>query len=165
MSTAARIRRQIFHFTSEKPFSIRDFLSHGPRAAEVAQAKAAAFKRTIATHGAVAALALKLTQGALAEHVFAVNGHSSSFRFGAVVIRFIGTCARKMHLGDEPVGLTLRALWYLGKGALNVPLVSRATQSFKRSDRQRLRQSLDLMPGWMPGLFPSLGRWQSRIIT
>jgi hypothetical protein len=189
MFAAARIRHHINNFVDDKPFSIRDFLIYGSRAAidqalsrlvksgeiirvarglfikktapfpsvlEVAKAKAAAFHRTIATHGSKAAQVLKLASKPSREYVYAVSGHSSSFRFGKAVIRLIGTCARKMHLGDEPVGLAIRALWHLGKRACNTHLASSAVQSFRRSDRRQLKQSIRLMPGWMQLCFPAL---------
>jgi hypothetical protein len=197
METAARIRRHIHQLVDDKPFSIRDFLTYGSRAAidqvfrrlvisgeiirvarglyikntapfpsvlEVAKAKAAAFRKSIASHGSKTAFALRLTSKASGRHVFAVTGHSSSFRFGNKIIYFIGMCARKMHLLNEPVGLVIRALWYLGERQCNTYVACAAVKSFGRSDREKLRQSIDLMPDWMRRLFPSLlslGQWQA----
>jgi hypothetical protein len=110
----------------------------------------------MAIHGSQAADALKLASKTSGRHVFAVSGHSSSFRFGNRIVYFIGTCARKMMLLDEPVGLVIRALWQLGKCTCSTYVACAAVKSFGRNDRQKLRQSVDLMPDWMRRLFPSL---------
>lgn len=189
MWTTASIRRHIIRFVDNKPFSIRDFLRYGSRAAvdqafrrlvvrgevlrvarglyikpnapqptvvEVATAKAAAFKRMIVTHGAAAAHALKLTSNAAGRAVFASNGHSSSFRFGHMVIYFIGSSARKMRLGDEKLGLAIRALWHLGEKLCDRSTASAAIAWFGRSDRLAMRENVDLMPDWMRRCFVSL---------
>jgi hypothetical protein len=134
-----------------------------PSVAEVALAKAAAFRRTIVIHGSQAAAFLKLVERSDNEHLFAVNGCSSSFRFGNQVIRFISTTARKMHLGDSKSGLAISALWYLGKRLCTMEIVSMALASFGRTDRKQLEKHADLMPEWMQALLFSIKRyWQER---
>lgn len=192
MWTTAKIRRHILRLTDDKPFSIRDFLVYGSRAAvdqafrrlvvrgevirvarglyirhnappptilEVATAKASAFKKTIATHGAVAARALKLSNEAAGQVMFAVNGHTSSFRFGNLVIHLVGTCARKMRLADEKAGLAIRALWHLGEKVLDIHLAATAVSGFRRTERQFFRQNVDIMPDWMYRQFAILGNY------
>jgi hypothetical protein len=191
MYTAAKIRRQIFHHTDDKPFSVRPFFKYGSRPAvyqvfcrlvktgiiirvahglfikadapmpspqEAAQAKAAAFHKTIATHGANAAYAFELTKQSPDEQIFAVSGASSSFRFGDKVIRLIGTCARKMHLGDDLVGLAIRALWHIGQNACDMNAIEKALKPFRRPHKEKLREHKDLMPHWMQECFDYLER-------
>lgn len=124
-----------------------------PSLEEVVKTKAAAFKKTIAIHGAQAAHALELTRQAPPKHIFAVRGSSSSFRFGGKVIYLRGTCARKMHLGDDLVGLAIRALWHIGHDACDIYAASKAVRSFRRHHRQQLRANKDLMPHWMQKCF------------
>jgi hypothetical protein len=127
-----------------------------PSILDVAIAKAKAFKKTIATHGSSAARILKIADNSNQEYLFACSGHSSSFRYGKIVIRFIGTSARQMHLGNEPVGLVIRALWYLRKEICDIHTASQAVRSFGRIERQQLRESLDIMPDWMKCCFATL---------
>lgn len=192
MWTTAKIRRHILRLAHDKPFSIRDFLVYGSRAAvdqafrrlvvrgevirvarglyikynappptilEVATAKAWAFRKTIVTHGAAAARALKLTIEPGGRVMFAVNGHSSSFRFGNIVIHLVGVSARKTHLADEKAGLAIRALWHLGEKVLDIHLAAAAVSGFLRTERQFFRQNVDLMPDWMYRQFAILGNY------
>lgn len=191
--TAAHIKRHIACLSDDKPFSTREFLAYGSRAAvdqtlwrlvqrgeiirvarglfikkdsdmpsvtEVAKAKAAAFGRTIAEHGISCARALGLIteKPDSKEALYACNGRTSSFRFGDIVIKLIGTSPRKLSLGDDRVGLVLRALWNYGKAACNMEIASHAASSLNRTERQVLRQSICFMPYWMPQCFRSFKR-------
>ena len=201
MWTTAHIRRQLAKMASTKPFSIREFLAFGGRAAvdqafnrlvkngevirvarglyikgnapppslmEVAVAKAAAFNRTIAMHGSQAAVRLALREKSSPgqtskEHVFACSGRTSSFRFGDQVIRFVGTSARKLLLGDSKPGLAVRSLWHLGKKICTMETVSQAIGSFLRNEREVWNKNAQVMPAWMQDLFLSIGRyWQEQ---
>src|SRR5580658_2125079 len=84
---------QVFYRLAKEGGIIR--IAHGlfikadapmPTPTEAAIAKAAAFNKTIAIHGSKAAQGLKLTNQSSDEHVFAVSGSSSSFRFGDKII-------------------------------------------------------------------------------
>lgn len=209
MMTAAHVKRHIACLPEDKPFSTREFLSYGSRAAidqvlwrlvqkgiiirvarglfikkdsirpsidEVAIAKAAAFGRTLAKHGSAAIRALGLNADSTSEPstsneakvseeatldgtkkseivLYACNGRTSSFRFGNVIIKLVGTSPRKMNLGDDKVGLVLRALWHYGKNICNMEIASRASGTLNRSERQVLRQAVSFMPYWMPKCF------------
>lgn len=120
-----------------------------PSLFEIAEAKATAFGKKIVMHGAVAADELKIAVQSTKQQIYATHGRSSSFRVGHIVIRFIGMSARKLKKGNEPVGLIIRALWHIGKKALNPQIVSQATINLNRSERQLLRKSIYLMPHWM----------------
>lgn len=134
-----------------------------PSVLDVALAKAAAFKRTIAIHGSQAAADLKISEKSGSEYVFATSGRSSSFRFGKHCVRFIGTAARKLHLGNTRPGLAIRALWHLGRRFCTMETASCAVASFNRSDREQFKQHPDLLPAWMQEHFLSIKRyWEER---
>jgi len=208
MWTAASVRREIYNFIGDKPFSIRDFLNFGPRAAvdqvfyrmvkagiiiriarglyikdgaptpsvhEVATLKAKTFNKTIAIHGSEAAQALGIDAPAQGlrpasdmrevvetlkrnaevnpEPIYAVSGRSSTFRYGDKVIRFIGTSSKQMALADDPVGLVIRALAYVGKEICDAYIVSCAVRGFNWTERDKRRESRQYMYAWMDKCF------------
>lgn len=196
MWTTAKIRRQLARMDGNEPFSIREFLIHGPRAAvdqafarlvknleivrvarglyikwgspppsvlEVAQVKAAAFRRTIVSHGAVAVARLKLDDSVEGvkgeEHLFATSGRSSSFRFRECIIRFVGSSARKLFLGDSKSGLAIRSLWHIGRQFVTMYMASAAIAPFGRTDREEFAKHADLMPEWMRDCFFAIERY------
>lgn len=128
-----------------------------PSIEEIAKAKAAAFKKTIAMHGSKAAYALKIINQCPAEHIFAVNGASSSFRVGTITVRLVGQCARKMYFGDDAIGLALRALWWLGRKACDVSSYNKALIPFRRQHRQIWRRKRGLIPHWIQRFFDCFG--------
>src|SRR5271154_2432076 len=148
MSAPTYIRRHIFKFVADKPFSIRDCLIYGsrnlvdqvfhkmlkqgriirvargvyikssapkPSALEIVEVKAAAFGRTIATHGSNAAAKLNKQCKGDDNLIFACSGPTSSFRIGQRKVRLMHASIRKMKLGDTATGLAIRALWHLGE--------------------------------------------------
>ena len=121
---------------------------------DVAKKKAESFGRTIARHGADIAHQFGLTSHCKKWPIYQVTGGSSSFVFGDTVIWMKGTCPRKMRLGDSYAGQVIRALWHLGRLACTPGAVQKAAaQSWKRTDRQELRQSVAWMPAWMSSYF------------
>lgn len=195
MMTAALVKRHICCISEDRPFSTREFLGYGSRAAidqvlyrlvqkgiiirvarglfikkdasmpslkEVAKAKAAAFGRVIAEHGETAMhmLGLKTEEqgGKEKEVIYACNGRTSSFKFGDIVIKLVGVSPRKMSLGDNRVGLVLRALWHCGKTHCTGEAVSIASRTLNREERQELRQTMSFMPFWMPLCFVEFRR-------
>ncbi|MBY0357391.1 MAG: hypothetical protein K2W82_05255 [Candidatus Obscuribacterales bacterium] len=128
-----------------------------PTVFAVAKAKAEAFGRRIVTSGLQAARELGLTakqsQNKTQETAYATNGRTSSFRFGKIKIRLIGTSPRKMGLKDDPVNAVLRALWHYGKAACNPEAISQATNKLNRNQRQELRKAESLMPYWLQKSF------------
>lgn len=201
MMTAALVKRHICCISEDRPFSTREFLGYGPRAAidqalyrlvqkgkiiriarglfikegatmpsvkEVAKAKAEAFGRTIAEYGETAMRMLGLKtekeineggkktkeqEAEKPEAIYACNGRTSSFKFGDIVIKLVGVSPRKMNLGDDRVGLVLRALWHCGKEKCDSVIASLASRTLNREERQVLRQVMCFMPYWMPQCF------------
>jgi Family of unknown function (DUF6088) len=129
-----------------------------PTTLEVAKAKAKAFGRKIISDAADAAKRLGLTSFGNERTTYAINSGSSSFKYKQQVIEFKGISARKLLLGDELVGQSIRALWSLGKINCDQILVSLAMAQFSRSERKQFRQSFHLMPSWMTDL---LFTWSS----
>jgi len=129
-----------------------------PSPLEVIQVKAAAFGRTIATHGSQALGQLMSKSNQPSKLVFATNGASTSFRIGRLVIRLIHVSTRKMQLANSPPGLTIRALWHLGKRACNIELAACALDQLSRNDKRDLRLAGAVMPQWMRDCFASFGR-------
>lgn len=134
--------------------------SRTPSVREVACTKAKAFGKKIATHGLQSALDLKLvpehSKPKANEHLFAVSGATSSFRFGDEIIRFKSTWLRKMELADTKVGLTVRALWQIGKSSATTQMARDAIVLFRRTDRELLCQAAALMPAWMRHCFAAV---------
>ncbi|MBI4534527.1 MAG: hypothetical protein HY711_11335 [Candidatus Melainabacteria bacterium] len=88
------------------------------------------------------------------EHIYCVNGSSSSFKFGDVTVYLHKACARKMQLGTDKSGQVLQALWHLGKQKLDelrsIPL---SPIWFKRTEKEHIRLSLHLVPAWLASVF------------
>jgi hypothetical protein len=124
-----------------------------PCAFVVATEKARAFGKQILTDAVDAAKLLNLTATGNQKITYAIQGHSSSFKYGKITINFRGICARKMALGDGPVGLAIKALWQLGKSVCDQHAIARAINSFKRPERRQFNQSCHLMPTWMTEIF------------
>jgi hypothetical protein len=127
-----------------------------PSSLQVAREKAKAFGKQILTDAIDTAKVLGLTAfGSNQSIAYAIQGHSSSFKYGQISIHFKGTCARKISLGDSAVGLAIRALWQMGRRDCNKLTIARATNQFSRVERQQFRQSCHLMPAWMTNIFMS----------
>ncbi len=124
-----------------------------PSPLTVAKEKARAFGRQILTDAVDAAKLLGMKVSDSTKIRYAVQGHSSSFRYRAITIHFRGICARKMSLGDGPVGLAIRALWQLGPLHCDQRAIALATAHFNRPQRLQFRQSCHIMPTWMTSLF------------
>jgi Family of unknown function (DUF6088) len=124
-----------------------------PSALQVAKEKAKAFGKQILTDAVGAAQSIGLNVVGNTSITYAINGHSSSFKYEGISIHFRGICARKMSLRDDTVGLAIKALWQLGRQYCNQAVVARATNEFKRSERHQFRQSCHIMPEWMTNIF------------
>lgn len=116
---------------------------------EIAQVKAKAFGKRIVSHGIDAAKKAGLQEEGNAEPTYLVDGSSSSFRFGNVVIHFKRGSKRKMILGEDRVGVAIRALWSMGRKGLSGKSVMIATEGFKRGERRKFHYVKDLMPWWL----------------
>lgn len=130
-------------------FMKNDVGASRPSPLTVATEKARAFGRQIVIEPADAAKFLNLTGIGNQKVTYATQGHSSSFRYGSIIIFLKGICPRKMAIGDGPVGLAIKALWRLGKNMCDQQTVARATIKFNRQDRCQFKQSYHLMPAWM----------------
>ncbi len=132
---------------------IKDDSETMPSALQVATEKAKAFGKQILTDALDAAKRLRLTALGNQRITYAVQGHSSSFKYGATKIYFKGICARKMLLKDDQVGTAIKALWAVGKKHCNQHAIAKATAQFKQSERRQFGQSCHLMPLWMTNIF------------
>ena len=81
----------------------------------VATEKAKAFGKQLVVDGADAASFIGLATHGNQEPTYAIGGRSSSFKYNGARIYFKGISARRMALGNRPIGLAIRALWQLGK--------------------------------------------------
>ncbi len=124
-----------------------------PSILDVALVKATAFGKMLVTHGSQAAYQLRLSTNTDGEPVFACSGASSSFRFGNIRIRFTSSSPRKISLGNSLAGLTIRALWHLGKPMCSAQLICDSLCPFIRDDRQELRKQIKIMPSWLASYF------------
>ena len=129
-----------------------------PGAMEIIAVKAAAFGRTIVTHGSKAGPKLNKVFKADDKLVFASSGATSSFAVGERIVHLVHASDRKMKLADSPTGLTIRALWHLGKKLINVETAALLVFNFRKHDRKELRLSGSLMPHWMRECFARFAR-------
>jgi hypothetical protein len=58
-----------------------------------------------------------------------------------------------MHLSDDLVGLAIRALWHIGQSACDIYAIGKATASFRRHHKEKLRENKKIMPYWMQSCF------------
>ncbi len=124
-----------------------------PSPVTVAKEKARAFGKQIFTDAADAAKLLNLTALGNRQITYAIQGHSSSFKYGNITIHFKGICQRKVSIGDGPVGLAIKALWQLGQEVCDQHAIARAAQRFNQQERRQFSQSCHLMPTWMTNIF------------
>jgi hypothetical protein len=127
-----------------------------PSPLEVARVKAQAFGKILVKHGADLAREFGLVTEPAQAPTFLVNGRSSSFGFGELVINLKGTCMKKIYLGDCIAGEVVRALWHVGKKGCNSAAIAMVTRRCGRVERQLFRQSARWMPGWMSSQFRNL---------
>ena len=153
-----------------------------PSALEIATAKARAFGKQILAHGAGLAHKLKVgaaagtemctkagTEGGTeanaeasteanakpcAEPTYYVSGSSSSFRYRNQRIHFKRACPKLMHLPDDRLGLTLRALCHLGKQWVQTHGVNDAFGWWcTRIEKETVHRSKAWMPAWLADHF------------
>jgi hypothetical protein len=124
-----------------------------PSVPAVVAAKAEAFGKQIATGGAELARQFGLAAGTRPGLTFCVNGSSSSFVCGEVVVRLERTCQRRMNLGEGPTGRALAALWHVGREAAGPAEVELLTRCWGRRERQEMRQQRRWLPDWISSCF------------
>lgn len=116
---------------------------------EVAEIKARSFARRIIGDAVDEAAEIGLSIHENREPTYAINGRSSSFRFGDVIVHFRGVSAKKIVLGDCKVGHAIRALWHLGSRIVDPMVIRAATSKLGRAERQKLRLLGHSMPAWL----------------
>jgi len=126
-----------------------------PTAAQIAEARIAAFYRT----GVPAALDVAQEHGLIdrREHemVYEVNASTSSFMIhdssdrGGCLVQLRARVNRKMHLNNSPARNAIKALWFMRAENCNERTIRRACQDFNSKDRAEFRTSHRFMPGWM----------------
>jgi hypothetical protein len=185
-TTIFYIRRHISKLPNNVPFSTRDFLSYGKRAAidqclsrmvkqeeivrlarglfiklpdgaeppsayTVAKAKAEAFGRRIYTGGALAAITVGFSEHPhpITELTFAIAGHSSSFQYGNIRIKFKSTPSKYLKLEDSFPGLAIRAFLHFGKKFDPRQILHHRYLFLWREDKYALRLAARWMPEWL----------------
>lgn len=83
---------------------------------------------------------------------FGVSGSTSSFKCGRLVVVLKRICARKLALCSSSVGQFLYALWSIGKRHFEASILE-AVGWLGRKQRQEIRMSLHLVPGWLASGF------------
>jgi hypothetical protein len=126
----------------------------------VATVKAMAFGKEVFSHASTlrAKFSLNGEDFNSKEHTFAVNGSTSSFKYGQLSIHLKHIGPRKARLQETKAGQALRLLWDLKKH-LNQDLIMKVTRYFSRSDREELRRSLSTLPAWLSNSFMHNVRW------
>lgn len=127
-----------------------------PTTAEIARVKALAYKKELVTHGADAAHQLKLVPQGNVATTYATDGHSSSFLTVAGTVLMKHVCPRKLYLGDNPIGLLIRAGTFIGKHCMDWQQLNESLlrdPRFGRQEKEQLRKSAHLMPSWFSDMF------------
>ena len=115
---------------------------------EIAEAKAKAFGKSIFMHGADAARRIGLTKQGNEGFVYLVDGSTSSFRVGDVVVHF-KRCARRMIvLKDTGAGLAVRAMWNVGE-RITQAQIGLVKRTLDRENFDRFVAGFGLMPAWL----------------
>jgi hypothetical protein len=118
---------------------------------EVAEEKADAFGKRLMTHQADVAASHGLPAEPNRRSVYQVDGRSSRFRLvrtnEIVILR--GTSARKMWLGDEKVGMTIRALTELKVHKLDHDAVLKVRARLNRPEKREFQAKARWMPHWL----------------
>jgi hypothetical protein len=121
-----------------------------PSAFEIARLKAEVFGKFISMHGADAALELGLSSQRLPHPTFYVSGRSSSFRYGALIVKLQGINMRRLRLGESRAAKTIAAFWSLGKSASSESRpIWNAVRFLGRLDKLELQLSKPWMPEWL----------------
>ena len=123
-----------------------------PSARAVITAKAAAFGRTIASHGKTLAQEYGLCPSEDELPTFCVSSSSTSFIVISDRRNLAGTCDRKRHFGEKPEGRVIRALWKLGKEAF-CSLPHKRLQEIQSLEKISLEKEAAWMPAWMSDRF------------
>jgi hypothetical protein len=147
-----RIARGVFTLRDDQP-KIFEPLA-------VAAFKASVFDKSIAVQGLDIARKLGLASLASVEPTFCVHGVSSSFQSIATKICLKNFSARKIVLGDSPLGQVIRALWFLGKDRCDVHAVQSAMRMLNDDEIKKLTNSAQLMPGWLTKIVRFANGWQ-----
>ncbi len=138
-----------------------------PKALEplaVAVFKANVFKKTVAVHGQDIAKKLGLIHYGSDCPTFAVYGVSSSFQSVDQKISLKNFSARKISLGDSPLGQAIRSLWFIGKERCDRRAVKTATAFLSADEVTEMASSAHLMPGWLTRLVRHANGWQPQTI-
>ncbi len=121
-----------------------------PAIETIVKAKANAFGKTIAMHGANA---MKVFSSRRQKHEliqFAWNAKSSSFVVLGVRVYLSGTSMNRVRAGDTKPGLSLRAMAALKKEGLVPGLIAAMFKGFSQSEVKQFKKQIPpLMTGWM----------------
>lgn len=138
-----------------------------PKALEplaVAAFKANVFKKTVAVHGQDIAKKLGLSSYGSEGPTFAVYGVSSSFQSVDQKICLKNFSARKISLGDSPLGQAIRSLWFIGQERCDRRAVKTAMAFLSPDEVTEMTTSAHLMPGWLTRLVRHTNGWQPQTI-
>ena len=124
-----------------------------PTPEEVAKVKAESFGREIRPFAGVVArkigLKRKTSSGSL---VFAINGHTSSFRIGNKRIHFKGICQRKFRLMASRTGEVLAALWYQRPLNCDIDTIQHAFRKLTTHEQRQQEPLAMFLPAWLRDL-------------
>ncbi len=124
---------------------------------EVAEEKADAFGKRLTTHHADVAAKQGLPVEPNRQAVYEIDGRSSQFRLVRTnqVVILKGTSARKMLLGDERVGMNIRALSSLKAKNLDQDSVRKVWDWLNRPERKEFLGKARWMPHWLSDFIAS----------
>jgi len=72
--------------------------------------------------------------------------------------------ARKISLGDSPLGQAIRSLWFIGQERCDRRAVTTAMAFLSADEVTEMTSSAHLMPGWLTRLVRHANGWQPQTI-
>lgn len=99
-------------------------------------------------HGAEAARRFKLSTQVPTLPVYYTSGSSRTIQIRNVEVRLMHTSnRRRLQFAGQKIGIALTALWYLGKGNVNLETISMIKSGLSAKEFETLRAAD--MPAWM----------------
>ncbi|GLQ87276.1 DUF6088 family protein [Dyella flagellata] len=140
-----RIGRGVYVVPKTNRFGMKSM----PPAEQVAAVVAKSEGAIIGVHGAEAARRFGFTTQMPTQSVFYTTGSSRKIRYGKLMIRLQRVAPRKLLLADQPAGLALSALWYLGRHQVTAATFERISKRLSAAEFEALKGIKSSMPAWM----------------
>jgi hypothetical protein len=120
-----------------------------PEPFKVAEAIAKKANEQIQVSGAEAARQLGLSTQVPAKPLFLTTGQSRRFKMGGLEVTLKHVSRKKIPLIGSKAGLSILALWYLGKNLVTYQSIKQIEKKLGAQEFQKFMSSTEYMPVWM----------------